>query len=184
VHSDDGFALRVKGATFDSVNGGGARDDDYPEYMGYLTETGNSNTRGILKNLAAGDYDIEFIGFQRVAGSFAQIYAAPGAFQDDTETDQWQLIGAPAGLQIVAGPGPAVRMTIVGVAKAADRVTIDFDSTAADAAGHQLEESADLKSWQPVAGAVFGPASAARFRATVTGATAPARFYRLTIGSR
>src|SRR5690606_7312842 len=76
VHSDHGFALRFIGAPFDSVSGNGVRNDDFPEYMAVLTETADSNTRGVLRGIAAGEYGIELIMFQRVAGSFVGVYAA------------------------------------------------------------------------------------------------------------
>ena len=38
----------------------------FPEYIVFQTNTGDSNTRGVLRNLAAGDYEIEFIAWERV----------------------------------------------------------------------------------------------------------------------
>jgi hypothetical protein len=177
VHSDDGFALRFVGAPFDSVNGNGVRDDDYPEYMGFLNP-GASITRGILKGIAAGAYDIEFIAFQRVGAAYYEIYAAEGAFTDDAETDQWQLIGAPGGLEILAGP--RVKFTARGLAKAGDRVTIDFDSPDPDAA-HQLLESTDFRNWQPVTGVLFQKTGGNTIRATVSGVTGNAKFYKAAL---
>ena len=54
VHSDDGFALRFIGAPFDSISGNGVRDDDFPEYIGVLTETTNSNTRAVSERPSRG----------------------------------------------------------------------------------------------------------------------------------
>ena len=183
VHSDDGFALRFVGAPFDSVNGAGARNDDFPEYMAHLTETGNSNTRGILKGIAAGEYGIEFLGFQRVAGAFCEIYAAEGAFQDDSETDAWRLVGGPEGLELVAPPAPAAKLTIQRLTRRQDEITIDFESTVPDRQ-HQLHTSADLKSWQLSGAATFQKTGSTTLRATLRGASAPAAFYRLTVDSR
>lgn len=176
VHSDDGFALRFIGEPLDSVNGGGTRDDNFPEYMGFLTE-GASMTRGILKGIPAGDYSIEFIAFQRVGSAAYEIYAAEGAFQDDSETDQWQLIGAPGGWEIVAGPQGNV--SVRSVVKISDRVTIEFDTPESDGP-HQLQESADLKSWQATTTAVFEKL-AKGLRVSVGGATSPAKFYRIVL---
>ncbi len=175
VHSDDGFALRFVGAPFDSVNGTGVRDDNFPEFMGYLIDTANSNTRGILKGLAAGEYAIEFVAFQRVAGAFFEVYAAEGAFGDDTETDQWQLIGSSAGLEIVAGPkGP---VTIRQTSKLGNRLTLEFESPDPDGR-HQMQSSADLKTWQAVTDATFEKVGTA-VRATVSTDNSPVRFYRV-----
>jgi len=183
VHSDDGFALRFVGAPFDSVNGAGARNEDFPEYMAHLTETGNSNTRGILKGIAAGDYDIEFLAFQRVAGAYCEVYAAEGAFQDDSETDAWRLIGGPEGLELVAPPAPPAKLTIQRLTRLLDEITIDFESTVPDRQ-HQVYTSADLKTWQLSAAATFQTIGANQLRATLRGANPPAAFYRLATASR
>ena len=175
VRTDDGFALRFVGAPFESVNGAGARDDAFPEFMGYLTE-GANNTRGILQGVAAGEYDIEFIAFQRVGSASFEIYSTEGGFLDDFETDQWQLIGGTGGWEILAGPKGD--MTLQSVVKVSDRVTIEFVSPEpADA--HQLQESADLKTWQTVPGATFETLPNG-LRVSTGGATGPARFYRVT----
>jgi hypothetical protein len=176
VRTDDGFALRFIGAPFESVSGTGARDDAFPEYIGFRTE-GVNNTRGVLRGLSAGDYQIEFIAFQRVGSASFEIYAAEGAFIDDIETDQWQLIGGDGGWEILAGPkgGP---MTLRTLARVGDRVTIEFES-AESAAAHELQESTDLKVWQTVAGATFETAGTGRLRASAGGATGTAKFYRI-----
>jgi hypothetical protein len=177
VHSDDGFALRVIGHAFESVSGNGVRDDNFPEFMGCLMETTDSSTRGILKAIAAGNYEIEFIAFQRVASSFLEIYAAEGAFVDDAETDQWQLIGASSGLQIVAAP---VKFEIQSVTMAGGQVTLEAQSPNPDGQ-HQLLESADLRTWKTATGAVLAKTGGNGIRATVTGVTDSAKFYRLAL---
>jgi hypothetical protein len=177
VHSDDGFALRFVGWPFDSVNGTGTIDDDFPQYMGFLN-TGTCNTRGILKGIPAGEYAIEFAGFQRTAAAGFEVYAAAGAFQDDSETDQWQLIGAPGGLNVVA---PKIPLHLRSVAKAADRITIEFDTPEADSP-HQLQVSDSLKpgSWQPISGATFEK-TANGLRVSAGAMTGPAKFFRLVL---
>ena len=176
VHSDEGFALRFIGAPFDSVSGNGMRDDNFPEYMAFLTTTADSSTRGILKGIAVGTYEIEFIAFQRAAAAFYEVYAAEGAFVDDTETDQWQLIGAPSGLEIVSG----TKLTLNRLTKVNDKVTIEFASPEPDGQ-HQLQESVDLKIWQPVAAVVFEKAANNALRASVTGVSGNTRFYRMVL---
>ena len=176
VHSDEGFGLRFIGAPFASVHGNGQRDDSFPEFMVHQINTGDSNTRGILQGVAAGTYEIEFISWERVGSAFYEVYAAEGAFTDDVETDQWRLIGAPGGLEIVAG----ARLAAVGLKKENDRVTIDFASPEPDGR-HQLQESVDLRSWQAVAAAVFEKTANNGLRATVSGVSGGARFYRLVL---
>jgi len=176
VHSDEGFGLRFIGAPFASVHGNGQRDDDFPEFMVHQINTGDSNTRGILQGVAAGTYEIEFVSWERVGAAFCEVYAAEGAFTEDTETDQWLLIGAPGGLEIVAG----ARLSASRLKKENDRVTIDFASPEPDGR-HQLQESADLRSWQTVAAAVFERTANNDLRATVSGVSGTARFYRLVL---
>ena len=172
VHSDEGFGLRFIGASFASVSGVGRLDDNFPEFMVAQNNTGDSNTRGILKNLPAGTYEIEFISWERVGAAYYEVYAAEGAFADDAETDQWKLIGAPDGLQIVAG----ANLAALGLRKENDRVIIDFISPNPDGQ-HQLQESADLKTWQPVSGVTFQKI-ANGVRASVNAVTADRKFYR------
>jgi hypothetical protein len=176
VRTDDGFALRFVGAPFSSVNGAGIPDPSFPEYMGYLT-SGANNTRGILSGLAAGDYSIEFIAFQRAGSASFEIYTAEGAFTDDSETDQWQLIGAPGGWEIVAGPLGDLKVSTI--AKVGDRVTIDFVSPEPNSP-HQLQSSSDLKTWQVVTNATLETV-ATGLRYSVGGATGPATFYRIVL---
>ena len=177
VHTDDGFALRFMGAPFESVSGNGVRNDDFPECIAF-PNPGNSNMRGVLTNLAAGEYDIEFIAYQRTGGSYYEVYAAEGAFVDDAETDQWQPIGAPGGLQVIAGP--RIPLTIRAIAKAFDHVTIDFD-TPSPVGSHDLLESGDLKSWQPAASAAFEKQGGNRLRATLQVGPGSGKFYRIIL---
>jgi hypothetical protein len=176
VHSDEGFALRLIGAPFASVHGNGERDDTFPEFMAVRVNIGDSNTRGILTGIPAGAYEIEFISWQRVGAAFYEIYAAEGAFEDDAWTDQWILIGAPGGLEIMAG----TKLVILGLTKTNDRVTINFVTPEPDGQ-HQLQESVDLKSWQPVAAATFEKTGNNNVRATVSGVTGQERFYRVAL---
>jgi hypothetical protein len=178
VHSDEGFALRFIGAPFDSISGTGDLDSVFPEYIEFPTPTADSDTRAVLKNLAAGKYGIEFIYFQRTGAAFVQVYAAPGAIQNDADSADWQLIGAPGGWQIAAGVTSPI--TIRQLAKTGDQVTIDFDTPAVNSA-HQLLESSDLKNWQVVSGASFVKSGANAIRATLNGAAGNARFYRVSL---
>jgi hypothetical protein len=174
THSDDGFALRFTGAPFESVNGTGVRDDDFPEYMAFLVP-GETMTRGILRGINAGTYSIEFIGFQRAGGAHFDLYAAEGAFDGDGATDQWQLIGAPGGLEIVSG----TKLKATSITKQAGTVTIDFTTPQPDGP-HQLLESVNLIDWQDVPGASFINTGESSARVTVSGVTGAARYYRIT----
>lgn len=177
VHSDEGFALRFIGVPFDSVSGAGESDDDFPEFMLQKNNTADSNTRGILKILKAGTYEIEFISWDRVGGAYYEVYAAEGAFPNDADTDQWQLIGAPGGLEIVAGPQ---KITLQKISKTNNQVVIEFGTTGAGRQ-FQLLESSDLSAWQPVASASFQDLGNNKIRVTVTGVTAATRFYRVSL---
>ena len=78
VRSDDGFALKVNGASFSSVSGGGALDRFDPSTMLFAAGTGDSNTRGII-NLAAGEYDVEFVWWEGGGGAYYEVTSAQGA---------------------------------------------------------------------------------------------------------
>lgn len=175
VHTDEGFGLRFIGAPFESVSGVGHRDDNFPEFMVAENNIGDSNTRGVLKNLPAGTYEIEFISWERVGAAFYEVYAAEGAFADDAETDQWALIGSAGGLELVAG----TNLAVTGIRKDNTQLTIDFNSPNPDGA-HQIEESADLRTWQPVTGPTF-QRNGGGVRVTISGVTGDKRFYRLTL---
>lgn len=179
IHSDEGFALRFIGAPFGSVAGNGARDDDFPEYMAMPVPTADSSTFGVINNLAAGQYDLELVYFQRTGAAFCEIYTAPGALTGDADSADWQLIGAAGGWQIVAAP-PTGPVTLRQLAKTGDRVTITFDTPAPDSP-HQLRESVDLKSWQTAVGATFEKTGGNTLRATVSGVAGSTSFYRVSL---
>ncbi len=176
VHTDEGFGLRFVGAPFASASGNGERDDNFPEFIALQVNIADSNTRGVLQGIAAGVYEIEFISWQRTGTAFYEVYAAEGAFVDDADTDQWQLIGAPGGLEIVSG----TKLAAVGIKKDNDRVTIDLASPQPDGQ-HQLQESTDLKTWRAVAAAVVTKTGNDTVRVSVTGVTGGQRFYRVIL---
>ncbi|MEO8428023.1 MAG: Ig-like domain-containing protein [Verrucomicrobiota bacterium] len=180
VHSDEGFALRFIGSPFASVSGNGARDENFPEFMAVPVNTVDSNTRGILQGIAAGTYEIEFIAWERVGAAFYEVYAAEGAFQDDADTDQWQLIGATGGLEIVKLLPPPISLTALGLTKAGNQVTIDFISPTPDGQ-HQLLKSTDLKTWQPAVAAVFTKVANNIVRVSLSGVAGNATFYRVLL---
>jgi Bacterial Ig domain len=180
VHSDDGFALRFAGHPFASVSGGGVIDEDFPEYLLFAVATGDSNTRGVLKGVRAGDYAVEFIHFQRVGGGAAEIYAAEGEFVEDGDTGAWALIGSVDGLQLVADDLPIGPFSLGSIQFADGSVTIDFESPRPGAI-HSLLESANLKEWAPVSGAVFISTGGNGMRATVSNRVGNEKFYRVNV---
>jgi len=81
VRSDDGFALRVKGQSFTSVNGLGQIDPIDPSTIFFYGGTGDANTRGVL-NLSAGVYDIEFVNWEGGGGAYYEVTTAKGSYTD------------------------------------------------------------------------------------------------------
>ena len=179
VHSDDGFALRFVGHPFASATGNGTIDADYPEYLSFAVGTADTNSRGVLQNLLAGDYVVEFIHFIRVGGAALEIYAAPGSFEADGDTDTWALIGGADGLQLVAESVVAAPFSLGQILVTGTTLTIDFESTKPGGT-HTLLESVDLKTWTPNANATFVSTGGNRIRVTAT-SVGNARFYRVLI---
>lgn len=180
VHTDDGFALRFAGHPFASVSGAGTLDEDYPEYISFAVGTGDSNTRGVLKGVHAGDYLVEFIHFQRVGGAAAELYAAEGEFVEDVDTGTWALIGGDGGLQLVADEVPLAPFSLGRLQHQGNSVTIDFESPK-PGGQHSLLGSSDLSSWTPVSGAVFAPTGGKGVRATVSNPVGDVKFYRVSV---
>jgi hypothetical protein len=89
VRSDDGFALRIPGQNFTSVNGGGQIDPLDSSTMYFYGGTGDANTRGVI-NLPAGTYDMEFVNWEGGGGAYYEVTTAKGA------------ITAPGGAQFLA----------------------------------------------------------------------------------
>lgn len=92
VHSDDGFALRIRGQVWASKNGAGGIDVADPSTLVFAGGTGDSDTRAVV-NLAVGEYDLELLWFENGGGAFAELYAVKGAFQCDSQTRDWRLVG-------------------------------------------------------------------------------------------
>ena len=92
VHSDDGFAMRIRGGTAVSESGNGELDAGDPEAVVHPANTGDSNTRGVY-HLKPGVYRIEFFWWERGGGDHGEIYVAKGAFANDADTATWNLVG-------------------------------------------------------------------------------------------
>ena len=104
-----------------------------------------------------------------------EVYAAEGAFPEDTDTDQWALIGGAGGLELVAEP---VAFEIERIVKVGGRVTLDFRSPNPNGP-HQVLRSADLKTWGVVSGVELTPTGVQTVRATLGAEGDAAGFYRL-----
>lgn len=92
VHTDDGFAMRIRGGEADAVFGNGQLDPLDPEAVIHPANTGDSSTRGVYR-LKKGVYRIEFLWWDRDGDDNGEIYAVKGRFAADADTDQWKLVG-------------------------------------------------------------------------------------------
>jgi hypothetical protein len=72
VRGDDGFAMRIVGQTWSGVTGGGGLDPLDSRTMYFAGGTGDSNTTGTV-NLAPGQYNLEFVGFEGGGGASQEI---------------------------------------------------------------------------------------------------------------
>ena len=97
VHSDDGFALRIRGFDWTSTSGLGSIDPSDPETFFYPFGTGDSNSRGVI-NLPVGAHAIEFVTWNGTGGQYHELYAAEGAYGEDVDTTAWELVGAEPGM--------------------------------------------------------------------------------------
>jgi len=93
VHSDDGFALRIRGQNWVSVSGTGQFAPGGTDIITYQYGTGDANTRGVI-DLAVGEYDLDFLFFEDGGGAFVELYAAKGEYANDADAAKWQLVGA------------------------------------------------------------------------------------------
>lgn len=110
VHSDDGFAFRIRGGTAVSVSGNGQLDPVDPEAVVHPADTGDSNTRAVFR-LGAGIYRVEFVFWERGGGDFVEFYATRGAVVNDADipASQWTLVG---------DPSPSQEFTSLGITDA------------------------------------------------------------------
>ena len=94
VHSDDGFALRIRGGQVVSVSGNGTADPDNPEAVVHPGTTGDSNTRAVYR-LAPGTYRVEFLFYEAGGGDHGELYWTRGAFTGDRSVGaNWKLLGS------------------------------------------------------------------------------------------
>ena len=76
VNSDDGFQLRIIGATFNWVDSSGATISG--DTLKYETLRGANNSLGVINSLDVGWYDFEVISFENEGGASSEFFAALG----------------------------------------------------------------------------------------------------------
>lgn len=98
MRGDDGAALRIRGQAWKSVTSGEglariAPGD--PSTIFFPNPTGDANTRGVI-TLAPGEYDLDFVWFERGGGASVELYAAKG--EPTCDAPFYLLGGHPANL--------------------------------------------------------------------------------------
>ena len=95
VTGDDGFGLRINGATFSSVVGDAANrlSPADPSVVFRPAYGGNGNVFAFCNFPVAGDYLVEFFGFEGGGGSYQEVSWARGLFTSVNATSSWALIG-------------------------------------------------------------------------------------------
>lgn len=95
VTGDDGFGLRINGATFSSVVGDAANQISPadPSVVFRPAYGGNGNAFAFCNFPVAGDYLVEFFGFEGGGGSYQEVSWARGLFTSLNATSSWALIG-------------------------------------------------------------------------------------------
>ena len=95
VTGDDGYGLRVAGGNFVSIagNGNNTLDPRDPSVAFFPEYGGNSNAYAVCEFPAAGDYLVEFFGFEGGGGAYQELAWAPGSFTALNQTFEWSLVG-------------------------------------------------------------------------------------------
>ena len=116
VHSDDGFAMRVTGpggGRFIDVGGAAQIDEADTQTLFFDGGTGDSNSRGVYRFDAAGEYEIVYLGYDGGAGGYHEVAWAPGTHHETRYTNAWRLVGDDSALpafadRFVANPPGAI----------------------------------------------------------------------------
>ena len=101
---DDGFQMRIFGETWTKVNcSAGSKATISGDMVRYPDPTANSVTYAVI-NLDAGDYDVEYVWFERGGGAYCEMSAAQGDLS--TGGGSFALVGdtANGGLELVPEP--------------------------------------------------------------------------------
>ncbi|YCM46920.1 hypothetical protein V2O64_25725 (plasmid) [Verrucomicrobiaceae bacterium 227] len=96
ITGDDGYGLRVnEGAAFTSVAGSAINELDPrdPSVVFHPNFGGNSNAYAVCNFPAAGDYLVEFFGFEGGGGAYQEVSWAKGAFTNLSQSAAWALLG-------------------------------------------------------------------------------------------
>ena len=103
VNSDDGFRLKITGATFNSAYGcvGHHRQR---RHAGVCPPRSPADSLGVVNSLAAGDYNVELTYYERGGGSDTEFFAASGA--NTAWNSNFHLVGdtANGGLSVMSEP--------------------------------------------------------------------------------
>ncbi|MGI9244357.1 MAG: hypothetical protein ACR2RV_26395, partial [Verrucomicrobiales bacterium] len=122
IRGDDGYGLRVRGGNFVNIAGNAnnsldTRDASVAFFPAY---GGDSNAFATCEFPAAGDYLIEFFGFEGGGGSFQELSWAPGAFTALNQTVDWVLLGDPSGYTSESQWGPIAETALPPVPGSSD----------------------------------------------------------------
>ena len=103
VNSDDGFQLRIVGATFDAAYGQGGTTVQ-GDTLTFASPRGPDDSFGVIQGLAAGDYRVELLAYERGGGADTELFAAPGV--NTSWNGNFRLVGdsANGGLAVVSEP--------------------------------------------------------------------------------
>ncbi len=94
IRGDDGYGLRINGADVVSVAGSAVNQVDLRDASVFFPNfTGDSNAFAVFNVPAAGDYLVEFFGFEGGGGSYQEISWAAGALTAIQQSANWALLG-------------------------------------------------------------------------------------------
>ncbi len=165
VRSDDGFALRFKGHPFSQVFGKGVVDETFPEFMLFAGLTPDSNSHGVLEQVEAGVYEIEFVAFESLGDSYFEIYAAPGVYVSADETDTWDLIGSALGWALTGRvSGAGVQIISLEVTRLNADPVVDLTFKSQTLRTYSIFRSSDLVEFEEIADDVTGLENSTFFR--------------------
>jgi hypothetical protein len=95
IRGDDGYAIRITGATFTGKAGAAANviDPTDPSTAGFLAPTGDTNAFLHCNFPAAGDYLVEFLNWELGGGFYQELAWAAGTHSNLNGTKDWFLVG-------------------------------------------------------------------------------------------
>jgi hypothetical protein len=170
VHHNDGFALRIKGGRWKAAHGTAVVDlGDPATLVSYWLVQDFAGSRGVIE-LAAGDHEIEFFGFQSSGRFYFELAAAKGEFAEDTDTNLWRLVGQPSRGKVphpgVTDGGWTVEIT---PPNSTTRVAFDVAERALDKKGRKLPAGVPFLSYRDPDYSWWGVAKAQPFPDGVPG---------------